>query len=236
MSLLLLATTKIRSLLAAPSAALCRQIPCSSPSTKGVAHLQSLRHRHAVPKFLFAMDTAYFRARAESAAVQINFHYVNPKLQLDRVFNLQRSLTETLESCLNRIRSNLEKELLKKRGRNKKKKVVPADASATPEAESQLEPEPAVSLVQLMRDNHPVDGQTLLQDVLDACPPIGPSGLLLDIFGVQFGVSCNLPWVNQIVLPTSMMDGYFVYPTKLDMECAELRDCGFEWFRVNAEF
>lgn len=182
----------------------------------------SYRHRHDLFKFLYNMDTIYFRTRSQSDDVQINFHYVNPTLQLDRVFNLQRSLTESLDSCLGRIRANLEKELKRRKGRKKKSQEA---GSNTEDAES-------VGLVQLLRDDQAVDGQILLQDVLAECPPIGPSDLLMEIFGVTLRVSCNLPWVNQIALPTSIMSGYFVYPTKLDMECADLWDCEFQWFKV----
>lgn len=182
----------------------------------------SCRHRHDVFKFLYEMDTIYFRKRSQTEDVQINFHYVNANLQLDRVFNLQRSLGETLGSCLGRIQANLEKELKKKRGRKKK----------SPEADSVPIDAEYVGLVQLLRDDQPLDGQTLLEDVMGSCPPVGPSDLLMDIFGITFRVSCNLPWVNQIGLPASIMSGYYVYPSKLDMDCAELRDCDFLWFKV----
>lgn len=180
------------------------------------------------------MDTIYFRARPQNSAVQINFHYVNTALQLDRVFNLERSLSETLDACLGRIKANVEKELQKKQRRKKAPKG--SQVAKEPEVlQLAADADDTSTQVLLSRLGQVLDGHTVMRDVLDTCPSVGTTDLLLTIFGVPFKVCYNLPWVNLIVLPTSMMAGYFVYPTKLDMECAELRDCTFQWFKVSMD-
>lgn len=56
----------------------------------------------------------------------------------------------------------------------------------------------------------------------------------LMIFGQRFRVAYNLPWVNVITLPSSMLAGYLTYPTKLEMQCADLSSTSFQWF-ISAE-
>lgn len=60
------------------------------------------------------MNTIYFRHQDETKQFLINFRYVNPGYGIDRVFNLMRSESERVDSCLERIRGNLEKEFVKK--------------------------------------------------------------------------------------------------------------------------
>lgn len=67
----------------------------------------------------------------------------------------------------------------------------------------------------------------------------GGGGHIIDdmeiiIMGHRFGVAYNLPWVNVITLPSSMLAGYLTYPTKLEMQCADLASTTFQWF-VSAE-
>lgn len=177
------------------------------------------------------MNTAYLRTNPPESLVQINFHYVNAELQIDRVFNLARSISETVDSCLGRIKANMEKELQKKR---RKKKSAPKEDCAQDGAVATTASPDECSVVQLRRLDQLVDGSTVMKDVLNGCAEAGVTDLRLTIFGVEFNVCYNLPWVNQIVLPTSMLSGYIVYPTKLDMECAVQDQCDFHYFKVGA--
>lgn len=66
------------------------------------------------------MNTIYFRHQIEDKRFQISFRYINEGFGIDRSFNLLRNDTENVDSCLDRIRANVEKEFVKKMKKNKK--------------------------------------------------------------------------------------------------------------------
>lgn len=55
--------------------------------------------------------------------MHINFHYKDDDTGLDRAFNLMRCVSEPVDTCLDRIRANIEKEV-EKRNRKKKGKAA----------------------------------------------------------------------------------------------------------------
>lgn len=54
--------------------------------------------------------------------------------------------------------------------------------------------------------------------------------ILFKIHDQEFKIQFNLPWVNLIKLPTSILAGYFVYPSKLELLSAESTETTYEWF------
>lgn len=68
------------------------------------------------------MNTVYFRHENAEQKIQINFRYTNKRLGIDRAFNFVRNEDEKIEICLDRIRTNLQKEFTKKTRKAKSKK------------------------------------------------------------------------------------------------------------------
>lgn len=86
------------------------------------------------------MNTIYFRHQNEEKQFQINFRYINQGFGIDRDFNFIRSENEKIDVCLERIRTNVEKEFVKKLKKEKKKsakKTAQLTSNEKPE-ESQL--------------------------------------------------------------------------------------------------
>lgn len=73
------------------------------------------------------MNEAYFKHIISEKKVHITFRFVNESLKSDRMFNFVRDETENIDTALNRIKSNLEKEFNKK-NKKKVKKAVAEDA------------------------------------------------------------------------------------------------------------
>lgn len=67
------------------------------------------------------MNTIYFRHQNDEKQFLVNFRYINQGFGIDRVFNLMRSESEKIDVCLDRIRTNVEKEFGKKMRKQKKK-------------------------------------------------------------------------------------------------------------------
>ena len=55
--------------------------------------------------------------------------------------------------------------------------------------------------------------------------------LELKIIDQTFAVHFNLPWVNGISLPKSILAGYYCYPSKLDLEGAARSDTLYKWYK-----
>lgn len=83
--------------------------------------------------------------------------------------------------------------------------------------------------VQLLRDGVPLT-QITLSDLFMGGRQ-SAANMILMILNKSFRVALNLPWINAITLPSSMLAGYYTYPSKLDMECANTTDTTFQWFR-----
>lgn len=69
----------------------------------------------------YTMDKVYLRKDPDSQELHISFRYANEELKIDRDFNFCRKIDEKIEAALNRIRGNIEKELVKKLKKGKKK-------------------------------------------------------------------------------------------------------------------
>lgn len=81
---------------------------------------------------MLATDIVYFRHVSDvepTNAMHINFHYKNDGLSIDRAFNLMRTISEPVDSCLERIRTRIEKEIARK-SKSKKKKPKKGGAAA----------------------------------------------------------------------------------------------------------
>jgi 2',5'-phosphodiesterase len=46
-------------------------------------------------------------------------------------------------------------------------------------------------------------------------------------------MSYNWPAINNIHLPTSILAGFYVYPSKLELQFAEKKESEFFWFKGN---
>lgn len=53
----------------------------------------------------------------------------------------------------------------------------------------------------------------------------------LKLGAVRYTVKFNWPWINLLTLPTSILAGFFVYPSKLEMDFADRQASDFTWFR-----
>lgn len=78
-----------------------------------------------------SMAVAHIRRHADAANFELVFRYQNSDVGVDRVFNFQRSVGETIMSTLNRIRTNVEKEHNKKLKKTKKGKKSETETSTT---------------------------------------------------------------------------------------------------------
>ncbi|XP_037778628.1 2',5'-phosphodiesterase 12-like, partial [Penaeus monodon] len=149
-----------------------------------------------------------------ASIVGISFRYKNEVSQVDRTFNLQRSIDEQLANVLTRISSNIAKAANKK----KKNKNNPVEVP-----------------VRMMRtaDEAPVEGDDV---TCFRAFVAGAEGHSLLIGEDKYSIDVNPPIVKTVDLPKSMMAGFPVYPNKFEVMFANKESCILKWFKSDLRF
>ncbi|XP_040162666.1 2',5'-phosphodiesterase 12 [Anopheles arabiensis] len=191
-------------------------------------------HRHGsnfVPKQRFAMRTAYFKQLPGEEQCQISFHLVLDRYKIDKVFNFNRNLTEQIDSSLDRIRVNVEKEFQKKNKRKKAKKAPAGQATEDggaeePPVEGSADPVPVV--VSLGTAEERLTNMTIA-DML-AKLTTHPN-VQLTVMDADFQIAYNSPEVHAVKLPTSILADFYVSPSRLELHFATPECSAYCWSR-----
>lgn len=182
---------------------------------------------------LVNMAVAYIRRHGNASNIEIVFRYNNPQIGIDRVFNFQRNITETISSSLNRIKTNVDKEFsknLKKKSKKSRSVAAASDAtSSAPSPSSQLPMPPRE--VDLLTEQDSRDASTTWSDLLANVDQHEFNGSKLTVFGQEFTLAYNFPYVSQITMPTVILVGFSCYPSKFEVEFTARDECQFEWYR-----
>lgn len=172
------------------------------------------------------MDIAYFRHQPNNEQFELVFRYQNAALGIDRVFNFQRNITEAVETTLNRIRTNVEKEFKKKCG-GKKKNPSKKNPSAGP-SDQKSEPNSDI-LISFLHANK--TNQSPWSDLLTEAAQNGLSGSVLKVCDKEYSVTYNYPYIQHLTLPTVILVGFKCYPSKFEVCFTDRNSCTFDWYR-----
>ena len=140
-------------------------------------------------KRIVNMAVAHIRRPIDAANFELVFRYQNPEIGIDRVYNLQRSISETIGTTLNRIKMNVEKEQTKKLKKTKKSKQTSTDAI---DAVSETKP----IEVEFVIDKN-TSTTTTWSEVFANANDHEFKTAKLKIFGQEFSVAFNYPYVSQ---------------------------------------
>lgn len=169
---------------------------------------------------LVTMAVAHIRRHADAANVEIVFRYQNPEIGIDRVFNLQRNISETIGTTLNRIKTNIEKEHGKKAKKSKKSKK---DNTTTDQPAEVTQGD-----VDLLIDR---SESTTWLELLENVDDHNFKDTKLKVFGQEFVIAYNYPYVSQLTLPSVILADFDCYPAKFEVSFTERDKCQFEWFK-----
>lgn len=163
--------------------------------------------------------TAQFRHQPNTDRFELVFNYVNQAANINRLFNLQRFLSETTDATFNRMRTNIEKELKKVGGKKKKPIKDATGGSGSGAIQIELITKPSTGLIETWIDflafiNENTANQAELR--------IGEQSLR---------ITYNYPYVSLIAMPAMMLVGYDCYPAKFDVVFAERQQCKYQWYR-----
>ncbi|XP_055844280.1 2',5'-phosphodiesterase 12 [Episyrphus balteatus] len=173
------------------------------------------------------MNKVYFRNEPGSAELQISFRYKNPEMNVDREFNFCRTMTENIDDALVRIRNNISKELNKKSKKKQKKpkqQSQPEDGTATIPIANKAEVVQDIA-VDFIQSNEKLSSVTFAQMIADS------KELSLQVLDDKFEVVVNNPWVCNLVLPQSILAGFIVYPTKMELQFSDRKHSIGTWYK-----
>ncbi|CAG9803412.1 unnamed protein product [Chironomus riparius] len=170
------------------------------------------------------MNQVYFKHDKADAKMLISFRYVKQVTEtkiLDRNFNFVRSINESVDVALNRIRSNLQKEVTVKSKKKNKKNIA--------EQQEVKEPEDLQVTVKLFLNEEEVTEKTF-EDLIPQFEENEDQFRMLildDVFKLKF----NNPWVNNLTLPNSILANFYLYPSKLELDFSDRHSSEFIWYK-----
>ncbi|KAK2582431.1 hypothetical protein KPH14_004741 [Odynerus spinipes] len=156
----------------------------------------------------------YHEKGAETFTFMLRFEY--PTLNVDRQFNFSRRVNESVDIFLNRIEQNITKSLIHKK--KKKKKV---DSTSEEIVNSN-----AKKNVFLYKQDIEINGDTICDMILE-----NVDDLKLLVFDKTFVIKKNMPIVNSIALPSSILCGFPSYPAKFEAMYTEKHLSTFNWYK-----
>lgn len=167
--------------------------------------------KRSLHKYNPIMNRAYLRHLAEESRFKLTFQFVESSAKVNRQFNFCRQLSEPISDFTSRASINIAKIFAKK---------------------NKQEPCPSVEVVVK------VDGVVAPQDAL--CGDVFNSNstsknVTLHIRDQEFQVLINSPWVNSLVLPSSILANFPVYPLKFETVYTDPDLSEFIWSKcINA--
>ncbi|KAL1399074.1 hypothetical protein pipiens_008491 [Culex pipiens pipiens] len=182
----------------------------------------AVRHR-------YRMHTAYFRQLPDEEQCAISFRVASERYRIDKVFNFSRNVTENVDASLERMRANIEKEVRKRgaagKGAKKKGKAAPVEGAGEGLGEALPDVRVRFFDVEKNEDVRDVAFAELLSKVREE------REILLKVLDDDFRIDLNSPTVLAVSLPQSILAGFFVYPSKLEMVFTDKERSEFLWYR-----
>ncbi|CAG9858960.1 unnamed protein product [Phyllotreta striolata] len=169
-----------------------------------------------IHKYIFNMEKAYLRHLEGGDQFELALKYSNEALKINRQFNFNRRLSESIESFTSRVATNVEKMMVKKT--KKRKKEETSDKVA-----------PKIDVVVLLNDAE-VSKDAQCKDIFQS-----GNDVTLKIMDKQFKIIVNSPWIVTLSLPVSILAGFPTYPSKFESVYTNKDLSQFVWSKSKDE-
>lgn len=182
------------------------------------------------------MNTVYFRWQESEDVVDITFQFNIEAPPVNKAFNFKRPVEELVDTTLNRMKTNVDKEISK---RSKVKKVKPKKSGQPADSQpgeiivdGHGPPDDAIEnlkVVLLNASGAPIIGITWTE--LFVTNPAMAEGAVLHVKNTDYALAFNSPYVARVEVPTSMMAGYDCFPSKLEFQFTSREECEYRWYK-----
>lgn len=78
---------------------------------------------------------------------------------------------------------------------------------------------------------HDTNGAISNKSFVDLLDNFESSDYFLNLHKVPYAVKFNWPWINTLTLPTSILAGFYVYPSKIEFDFTDRQASEFIWYR-----
>lgn len=169
-------------------------------------------------KINLKMNEAFLRYDKGNETFDFTFRYVNPELNLDRLFNTVRKTNESIKTFLTRIDTNIEKKTINKKKKKQKK---------NPEyvLEENVDNVGAGRII-LTKRNEIVNLEESCTKILD-----DPVELKIHILGIDYEIKFNAPEITNMLLPECLMAGFPAYPRVFESVYTNMTNSQFTWYK-----
>lgn len=160
--------------------------------------------------------TAYFHLIDGSDKFKVTFWYINESINVNRQFNFERSISETIDIFLTRVTKNLDKVVMNKLKKKRKKVGSDGDGGSV-----------EVNVELISGENNKISSSAVCKDVFFSNEY--SENLILKMAGVDYLVAINSPWIETISLPTSIMAEFPVYAVCFESRFTDKTLSKFVW-------
>lgn len=176
------------------------------------------------------MNTAYFRWQDDDGVVDITLHFECEQPPVNKAFNFKRKADELIATTLNRIKTNVEKELQKKANTKKAKSKKKDGDEVSGEKKQQPAHGNDVVVVSLLNATGDVITGINWTELFINKPELHRNAVLR-VKDVDYAIAFNYPYVGRIDLPINILVGYDCFPAKLDLQFTSSEECSFVWYK-----
>lgn len=165
--------------------------------------------------------TAYFHLLDGSDKFKVTFWYINESINVNRQFNFERSISETIDIFLTRVTKNLDKVVMNKLKKKRKKSGSDGDEGSV-----------EVNVELISNENNKIPSSAVCKDVFFSNEY--SRNLILKMVGVDYVVVINSPWIESISLPTSIMAEFPVYANGFESRFTDKTLSKFVWMNSHS--
>lgn len=152
------------------------------------------------------MDKCYFRYVEQEEKVDITFLF--KVKDSARQFNFSRNPSESVQTLLTRIETNIRKAINKA---HKKKKNAVDDIEIE---------------IKLYDTDNPVPDAYTCKEIFNLKGPLN-----IKIYDTVYEAVFNAPWILNISLPQCILVGFMVYPDHFQTHYADKKECICKWYK-----
>lgn len=167
------------------------------------------------------MNEAILFHEEGSKNFKMSFRFINPELNVDRQFNFQRHVDESINNFVQRINRNVNVYLKEKIYRRLKKQ----NKCVTPKCVESLKSD-VENNIQFLRNDSVLNGDLTCQTLLN-----NSSDIKLVIFDQEYILKQNVPSITKLELPSSILIDFPVYPSKFEGTNIDKSKSIFNWYK-----
>ncbi|PBC27644.1 2',5'-phosphodiesterase [Apis cerana cerana] len=162
------------------------------------------------------MNEAILFHEEGSKQFKMTFRYINPVLNVDRQFNFQRQVDESINYFIQRIYKNIHTYLIKTiyKKRKKHNEIIQINDNE----------------IKFIKNHSILNGDLTCKSILE-----NSADIKLVIFDTEYVLKQNVPYILKIELPMSILVGFPIYPSKFEGININKVNSIFTWYKKENE-